>query len=189
MNLNETLVKIDLTRLTTPQLVELYNRHSTKPVRRFADRRTAEKRTSALLEQLKQAAPAAVVKQRVEPAKTAAGTPRAAAEPKRAAMATSLKLDRRVVLLQTSQVWPNAHQMWRQNPDWMTSAQQDRLTQRLYAAAKASQRDYVRVGERTFCLLQVPGCATLTPRVLEKLKQTSDTIELTSFSASQRGEA
>lgn len=174
MNLNDTYVNIDLARLTTPQLVELFNRHSTQAVKRFADRKTAEKRVAALLEQLKANAPrAAAIRQRATPPAPAAA-PSAGASVKRVALAESLKLDRRVVLLNTGEVWPNAYRLWCAYPESMTSAQQDRLTQRLYTAAKAGQREYVRINGLTYCLLTVPGQGELTAEVLEEAKSVAE---------------
>jgi hypothetical protein len=45
--------------------------------------------------------------------------------------------------------------MWVENPDWMTSSQQDRLTARLYAAAKRGEQIVVTVNDISFQLLNV----------------------------------
>ena len=70
-------------------------------------------------------------------------------------MKTSLKLDRTIRCVETDEEWANAHRMWVDNPDWMTSSQQDRLTARLYAAAKRGERESVVVNGRTFELVNV----------------------------------
>ena len=85
------------------------------------------------------------------PGKTAkaVGTPHAN-------MKTSLKLDRRVVCVETDEEFKNAYQMWIANPDWMTTGQQDRLTAQLYAAAKLGKQIAVEINGRSFHLLNVP---------------------------------
>ena len=42
----------DLKKLTTAELVEIYNTHAKQPVKRFSDRKSALKRTAALLGEL-----------------------------------------------------------------------------------------------------------------------------------------
>jgi len=42
----------DLKKLTSAELVEIYNTHATKPITRFSDRKAALRRTAALLEEL-----------------------------------------------------------------------------------------------------------------------------------------
>jgi hypothetical protein len=76
-------------------------------------------------------------------------------------MRTTLKLDRRIACLETGETWPNAHRMWRERPDWMTSSQQDRLTAQLYAAAKAGTPRAVVINGRSFALVS-PGAAPTT---------------------------
>lgn len=53
---------IDITTATTAELVAFWNEHAEKPVKRFADRKTAERRVAALVAELaakqEQAAPA-----------------------------------------------------------------------------------------------------------------------------------
>lgn len=71
------------------------------------------------------------------------------------AQKTSLKLDRRITCVQTGEIWTNAHQMWKANPSWMTSAQQDRLTAKLYAAAKKGDKEAVEINGRHFELVSV----------------------------------
>lgn len=77
----------------------------------------------------------------------------------REAMITSLKLDRTITAYDESMaqigVWKNACQMWKQNLDWMTSAQQDGLTAKLYKAAKAGEKIRVVINGRTFELVNV----------------------------------
>lgn len=68
-------------------------------------------------------------------------------------MKTTLKLDRTIVC--GDQEWKNAFQMWKSNPTWMTSAQQDGLTAKLYKAAKNGQRITVEINGRFFHLKNV----------------------------------
>ena len=75
----------------------------------------------------------------------------------REAMKSSLKLDRTITCLTTQETWGNAFQMWKQHTDWMTSAQQDNLTAKLYKAAKQGQKIQVTINERTFELVNVKG--------------------------------
>ncbi len=75
----------------------------------------------------------------------------------REAMKTSLKLDRRIVCVETDEEFKNAFQMWKAPPDWMTSSEVDRLTGQLYAAAKRGEQILVTIGERSFHLLNVNG--------------------------------
>ena len=77
----------------------------------------------------------------------------------REAMVTSLKLDRTITAYDENMVqigvWPNACRMWKQNLDWMTSAQQDGLTAKLYKAAKRGEKIRVTINGRTFELVNV----------------------------------
>lgn len=50
------MTRINVTTATTNELVDFYNEHAEKPVKRFSDRKTAERRVSALLEQVLAAA-------------------------------------------------------------------------------------------------------------------------------------
>ena len=73
-------------------------------------------------------------------------------------MKTSLKLDRTIIAVAEGQelgTWKNAYQLWKQHPDWMTSAQQDGLTAKLYKAAKEGQRITVEINGRSFYLANV----------------------------------
>lgn len=47
---------LNVTTATTAELVAFYNKHAAKPVNKFADRKTAERRVSALLETMQPAA-------------------------------------------------------------------------------------------------------------------------------------
>jgi uncharacterized membrane protein YheB (UPF0754 family) len=136
---------VEFRKMTTPQLVSFYNRHSAAPVKRFSDRKTAERRCSELLSSLEKSAPsgAKVLSQKT----TQSGRP---------AMQTSLKLDRTITCVETGGTWKNAHQMWVENPDWMTSSQQDRLTAQLYAAAKQGELKPIVINGYTFMLVNVP---------------------------------
>jgi hypothetical protein len=72
-------------------------------------------------------------------------------------MKDSLKLDRTIICVNTGATWKNAYQMWRDNPDWMTSAQQDRLTAQLYAAAKVGEQKIIEINDRSFMLVNIKG--------------------------------
>jgi hypothetical protein len=131
---------MNFSAMTTPQLVSFYNRNSPAPVKKFTDRRTAERRCLELFNR--------VVKQEE------ATTPEPA---KRAAMSASLKLNRTILCVDTGGVWDNAYQLWCERPEWMTSAQVDRLTKQLYSAAKEGRKATVEINERRFELLNIPG--------------------------------
>lgn len=47
--MSKTYAAADLSNLSTKELVELFNKYSDKPVKKFADRATALKRTAAVL--------------------------------------------------------------------------------------------------------------------------------------------
>ena len=134
---------VKFSSMTTPQLVAFYNRHSTKPVKRFSDRQTAEKRCAELFASLKTNDTTKVMNQKSDLGNA------------RPVMRASLKLDRTIRCVDTKQTWKNAYQMWRENPEWMTSSQQDRLTAQLYAAAKDGQRLRVKINDRAFELVHV----------------------------------
>lgn len=68
-------------------------------------------------------------------------------------MKTSLKLVRTITCLDTQETWKNAFQMWKARTDWMTSGQQDRLTAKLYAAAKEGRYEVVEINGRKFQLV------------------------------------
>ena len=131
--------------MTTPQLVSFFNRHSTSPVKRFSDRKTAERRCAELFESL--LSPVVnnkVIKQVVDTST-------------RPVMKDSLKLDRTIICVNTGDTWKNAYQMWREHQDWMTSAQQDRLTAQLYAAAKNGEQKIIEINDRSFMLVNIKG--------------------------------
>lgn len=86
-------------------------------------------------------------------AKTSVAKPPTSTGKARPVMQTSLKLDRRIRNLKTGETWKNAYQMWIANPAWMTSAQQDRLTSQLYAAAKKGYQVTVTINARDFQLV------------------------------------
>ena len=132
---------VNFTEMPMDKLVAFYNNYSEKPIKRFSDRRTAEKRCQMLWEELEKTTPQKVMKQK--------------ADITRVAMQASLKLDRRIRCEETGEEWKNAHQMWKENPGYMTSAQQDRLTKQLYAAAKEGQRVAVKVNDLHFSLVNV----------------------------------
>jgi hypothetical protein len=134
---------VKFSSMTIPQLVSFYNRHSAKPVNRFSDRKTAERRCSELFESLLSTSDTKVINQVTTPNAT------------RPVMKDSLKLDRTITCAETGDTWKNAYQMWIHNPEWMTSSQQDRLTAQLYAAAKQGQRKQITINDRTFMLVNV----------------------------------
>lgn len=141
--------KVNFSSMTMPQLVSFYNRHSTKPVKRFSDRKTAERRCAELFESLMiPNDPVKVMRQTATP-------PNALAGGVRPTMQASLKLDRTIICLNTGERWANAHQMWLAHPDWMTSAQQDRLTAQLYAAAKRGEQKQLEINGRQYMLVNV----------------------------------
>lgn len=139
-------VGINFDDMKTHEMLDFYNRHSEKPVKRFSSRSVAITRCKNLWQELQARNPAKVMNQR---ASVIGG--------ERPAMRDSLKLDRRIVMVDTGEVWPNAYRMWCAYPALMTSAQQDRLTKQLYAAAKQGVREYVVINECTYCLLHVEG--------------------------------
>ena len=148
------MTKVNFAEMSSKQLVEWYNIHAGegKRIKKFADRKTAERRCAEL-------ADAVVSQEEPEVTETQEALPEAEAVETDAAvrpnMAASLKLDRRIIRLGSEQVWKNAHTMWVENPDWMTSSQQDRLTAQLYKAAKSGQKITVAVNDIEFQLLNV----------------------------------
>ena len=136
---------VKFSSMTTPQLVSFYNRHSAKPVKRFSDRKTAEKRCAELFSSLMSHDTVKVMNQKSDIVNT------------RPAMQASLKLDRTITCIETGESWKNAYQMWVANPDWMTSSQQDRLTAQLYAAAKQGEQKRLVINDRTYMLVNVAG--------------------------------
>ena len=136
---------VNFQSMTTPQLVAFYNRHSTTPVKRFSDRKSAERRCIQLFDSLLAAAPTSkVINQVVDTSN-------------RPVMKDSLKLDRTITCTTTKQTWKNAYRMWLENPEWMTSAQQDRLTAQLYTAAKTGEQKVIEINGRSFMLVNVKG--------------------------------
>ena len=137
--------EVNFSNMTTPQLVSFYNRHSTKPIKKFSDRQTAERRCAELFSSLTSQNPAKVMNQKSNQAAL------------RPVMKTSLKLDRTIECVDTGETWKNAYQMWRAHQDWMTSSQQDRLTAQLYAAAKNGEQKVLVINDRSFRLVNVKG--------------------------------
>jgi len=76
-------------------------------------------------------------------------------------MKTTLKLDRTIVATDGDEEalvlgeWKNAFQMWKEHADWMTSAQQDGLTAKLYKAAKEGKQIAITINGRDFYLKNV----------------------------------
>lgn len=142
------MTDVNFADMTLAQLVTFHNQYADKPVKKFRDRATAEKRCiDVMYKELKEP--------EVEVYDEAAEITGAPTGKERPVMKASLKLDRSIRHVETGDVWLNAHQMWVANPDWMTSSQQDRLTARLYAAAKRGERELVEVNGRTFELVNV----------------------------------
>ena len=75
----------------------------------------------------------------------------------RPVMKESLKLDRTIICVNTGETWKNAYQMWLANTHWLTSAQQDRLTAQLYAAAKIGEQKIIEINDRSFMLVNIKG--------------------------------
>lgn len=147
------MTKVNFSQMSSKELVEWYNARAGegKQIKKFSDRKTAERRCSDLIAAIEEEPEV-----NEEPAAEASSeAPEETPAPQRPTMSASLKLDRRIVCVETEQVWKNAHTMWVENPDWMTSSQQDRLTAQLYKAAKAGQKISVTVGDRQFQLLNV----------------------------------
>lgn len=84
---------------------------------------------------------------------------RSASDTQADTMKTSMKLIRIIEVLDDegkhADVWKNAFQMWKAHSDWMTSAQQDGLTAKLYASAKLGIQLTVTVNGRSFRLVSV----------------------------------
>lgn len=137
--------EVNFANMTTPQLVSFYNRHTSKPIKKFSDRQTAERRCAELFSSLASSNPSKVMNQKADQTTT------------RPVMKESLQLDRTIECVDTGETWKNAYQMWRQNPEWMTSSQQDRLTAQLYAAAKQGEQKVLVINDRSFRLVNVRG--------------------------------
>lgn len=99
INLKE--INMDVKTATTAALIEFYNKHSEKPVKKFADRATAEKRCQAIIDALAAKAPAVHKReedkkehhrQRASDKKEAKKTERKAKEPKEEAVRKSTVL-------------------------------------------------------------------------------------------------
>ena len=136
---------VNFSSMTTPQLVSFFNRHSTTPVKRFSDRKTAERRCAEVFESLLSPVPTSkVIKQLVDTST-------------RPVMKESLKLDRTIICVNTGETWKNAYQMWLANTHCLTSAQQDRLTAQLYAAAKVGEQKIIEINDRSFMLVNIKG--------------------------------
>ena len=139
---------------TLKELLDFNNAYAPVQLKRFRDRASAEKSVKILLSQLW-----ADPKYMSDREQTLRALGRAlvpeVVKITRPAISSSLKLDRRIICLDTKEQWPNAYAMYRERKDWMTSAQQDRLTLRLYSAAKKGERALVEVNGRDFMLVNV----------------------------------
>jgi len=135
--------ELSFASMTTPQLIAFYNRNNEAPIKRFSDRKTAERRCVETFKNLMSKQPST---QSVEKPNTDSIRP---------AMKESLKLDRTIICLTTKDTWKNAYRMWCEHKDWMTSAQQDRLTAQLYSAAKEGEQAVLEINDRKFMLVNV----------------------------------
>lgn len=135
--------ELSFASMTTPQLIAFYNRNNDAPIKRFSDRKTAERRCVETFKNLMSKQPST---QSVEKPNNDSIRP---------AMKESLKLDRTIICLNTRDTWKNAYRMWCEHKDWMTSAQQDRLTAQLYAAAKEGEQAVIEINNRKFMLVNV----------------------------------
>jgi len=160
----------------TADLVAFYNsQNPTKPVKKFVNRATAEARCIALLPApgagaTKAAEKAAKRSSEATTRYTTPGmlvnkavttaleklTPEKTETTPRPNMKASLKLNREIRLVGTKHTWRNAYAVRRENPDWMTSAQHDRLTRTLYTAAKLGELVEVDINGRRFRLAHAP---------------------------------
>lgn len=170
---------------TTAELVAFYNAHSgCEPVKRFSDRRNAEKRVEKLLAERQFNIPSPlvdgqhcpvcgsadlyfgrVVREKlideehvvtcrscdytVDWRKSKSNKPATKAGP-RPAMKQSLKLDRRILHVETGTVYANACQVWK--AALVTSSQGDRLSATLYGAAKRGEFPVLNVNGHNFKL-------------------------------------
>lgn len=164
--MSNTTAPFSVTAATTAELVAFYNANAIKPVTKFADRKTAERRVQALLDDMQdtghpfakiyeadpvtgevtastltwakeaEAATNAAIATAIA---TSAPTP-VAPKPTTnsgAAISASFKLDRRTVCLTDNETFDNAGGIWRKyGKTRMTNAQHDALTAKLYGAAK-----------------------------------------------------
>lgn len=160
---------MNVSTATTAELLAFFNANTGgNPVKKFADRKTAERRVQALVDEIASEAtavtspglrnPGDVFASSMEAAKvskpdstlakveqpavvrttTKSSTPVGVSRP---AMAESLKLDRRIVDLTSGVVYKNACQVWKANV--VSSSQCDRLSALLYGAAKNGDRELV----------------------------------------------
>lgn len=128
---------MDFSAMTLSQLLTYYNQNSYTPTSKFENRTVAEKRCAELYAKLnvKTKLPEQLIKS--------------------VSMKDSLKLDRTIICVNTGGVWDNPHQLWVERPEWMSSSQQDRLTAKLYSAAKRGEQITVEVNGRKFKLKNV----------------------------------
>ena len=153
------MTTLNIEAMSTKQLVDWYNQNvgADKMVKKFKDRRTAERRCADLAVHL-MSSTAKAPKAETPKAEPAAPEEAAPAEAgTRPVMKESLKLDRTIRCVTTEQTWKNAYRMWVEHPDWMTSSQQDRLTAQLYRAAKQGEKLQVEINGRVFELVNVEG--------------------------------
>lgn len=157
---------INVRTATMPQLVAFFNANTGgNPVKKFADRLTAEKRVQRLVDEMiedgdleievEEVTVAAIVESISTPTHAVIHKEDRPTAGPRPAMQASLKLDRRIKNVKTGETWKNAYQMWKANPEWLTSAQVDRLTGTLYSAAKNGYQVTITINDRDFSLVQV----------------------------------
>lgn len=174
---------INVKAATTHELVAFYNAHSgCDPIKKFSDRRNAEKRVEKLMAERQFKAPSPLVDGQhcpvcgsadlhsgrnvrgtvvdeehivscnscnytVDWRKSKSVKPVTKVGP-RPAMKQSLKLDRRIVHVETGTVYANACQVWK--AALVTSSQGDRLSATLYGAAKRGEFPTLNVNGHTF---------------------------------------
>jgi DNA-directed RNA polymerase subunit M/transcription elongation factor TFIIS len=174
---------INVKSATTRELVEFYNAHSgCDPIKKFSDRRNAEKRVEKLMAERQFKAPSPLVDNQhcpvcnsadlyfgklvreqlvdeehivtcrscgytVDWRKSKNAKPVTKVGP-RPAMKQSLKLDRRILHIETGTVYANACQVWK--AALVTSSQGDRLSATLYGAAKRGEFPTLSVNGHTF---------------------------------------
>lgn len=176
---------INVKTATTAELVAFYNAHSgCDPIKKFSDRRNAEKRIEKLLAERQFNIPQPLVDNQhcpvcgsadlyfgrmvreklvdeehcvgchscgytVDHRSGKSSKPVTKVGP-RPAMKQSLKLDRRIVHIETGNIYANACQVWK--AALVTSSQGDRLSSTLYGAAKRGEFPVLTVNGHNFKL-------------------------------------
>lgn len=134
---------------TTAELIAFFNANTGgNPVKKFADRKTAERRVQALIDEMVEEGVAVeppVLDEEYTSIKitesTDAKNARVVAKQRvaeRPEMVKSLKLDRQILSVNSGIVYKNACQVWKAG--LVSSAQGDRLSATLYGEAKKGNR-------------------------------------------------